>query len=533
MTSSPEKGFAGIDSLISELDPNILPASSNQSPSLDAVASPKTEEKPSRPAINHSLSNPATGNKRWLWWVGSILLLVWLASQEDNQSHRSSSYQNSYSSGSAHDAYTEEKPAVGTNLVHRRAEIRYCLAEEIRLNAIEKNINKYSDAEVSTYNAAISDYNSRCSSFRYRSGDLESARSQVEANRSTLVTQGLNKLRSWHPDAPAVDTSTTVPAFPSFNPSPAYQESALADDRNTPPPAPIVNPKNKLEDEIAKTSGVTLTRVSKLGDQIPTNGGYVADSKFKILLNGSELLTDDTSAYMNFKYHANIVGDDVILVESNNGGNACPSEQMLVVVSKGMSILTKGFGNCAVPEISQPSPNQLTFTFWKGYGQRLVVDYKNRQLIERTVNLPLHVDRESSAGNFGYLKRYVNDANVERLVLDSKLNPILVEMMGADYQKLLDRLDLSGPVVSSGYLVLSGQMAHSGGSDEGIIVVALNSSGVWSAVLETKYSADYKVSMPKVRAYSNGSASDRIPDPMRDWIRIKGLNAQVTWKYAQ
>ena len=188
MTSSTEKGFAGIDSLISEPDPNILPASSNQSPSLDTVASSKTEEKPSRPTIDRSSSNPATGNKKWLWWVGGILLLVWLASQDDNQSHRSSSYQNSYSSGSTHDAYTEEKPTVGTNLVHRRGEIRYCLAEEIRLNAIENNINKYSDAEVSAYNRPVAKVHAKTSK---RSSGLTSC-FQNPAMRLTMPAMAEN-----------------------------------------------------------------------------------------------------------------------------------------------------------------------------------------------------------------------------------------------------------------------------------------------------------------------------------------------------
>lgn len=87
--------------------------------------------------------------------------------------------------------------------------------KKFALVAIENNINKYSDAEVSAYNAAISDYNSRCGSFRaIVLAICEFVRSQVEANRSTLVTQGLNILKSWHPYAPAVDTSTTAPTFP-------------------------------------------------------------------------------------------------------------------------------------------------------------------------------------------------------------------------------------------------------------------------------------------------------------------------------
>jgi peptidoglycan hydrolase-like protein with peptidoglycan-binding domain len=72
-------------------------------------------------------------------------------------------------------------------------QIRYCAAEDIRLDAAKGVINNYVEAEVDRFNAMVADYNSRCSRFRYRRGALESARSDVEAIRSLLQAEGRSR----------------------------------------------------------------------------------------------------------------------------------------------------------------------------------------------------------------------------------------------------------------------------------------------------------------------------------------------------
>ena len=87
----------------------------------------------------------------------------------------------------------EEKPPVGSNLVFSTAQIRYCLAEDIRMESAKSVVNNYVDSDVDRFNAMVADYNSRCGSFRYRSGALESARREIEQYRSQLQSEGRSR----------------------------------------------------------------------------------------------------------------------------------------------------------------------------------------------------------------------------------------------------------------------------------------------------------------------------------------------------
>jgi hypothetical protein len=87
----------------------------------------------------------------------------------------------------------EAKPPVGQNLAFSTAQIRYCLAEDIRMDAAKAALSNYSDSDVDRFNAMVADYNSRCGSFRYRSGALESARRDVEPYRGQLQAEGRSR----------------------------------------------------------------------------------------------------------------------------------------------------------------------------------------------------------------------------------------------------------------------------------------------------------------------------------------------------
>lgn len=79
-----------------------------------------------------------------------------------------------------------EKPPIGDGHVLDREQIRYCLTEKIRLDAIETIANASRNWEVDKFNGLVGDYNSRCGHFRYRRGSLESVRAEVEARRSQI-----------------------------------------------------------------------------------------------------------------------------------------------------------------------------------------------------------------------------------------------------------------------------------------------------------------------------------------------------------
>jgi hypothetical protein len=78
------------------------------------------------------------------------------------------------------------KPPVGQGLVLDIPQLRYCLAEEIRLGTISPLVNTYATSEVDRFNARVSDYNSRCARFKYKSGTLEQVRGEIEAQRASI-----------------------------------------------------------------------------------------------------------------------------------------------------------------------------------------------------------------------------------------------------------------------------------------------------------------------------------------------------------
>jgi hypothetical protein len=89
----------------------------------------------------------------------------------------------------------EIKPPIGTNNVLGRDEIRYCLSESIRMGAMKEEVNRYVEAEVEHFNATVQDYNSHCAQFRYRKGSLESARREVEVQRTRLEIEGTLRIK--------------------------------------------------------------------------------------------------------------------------------------------------------------------------------------------------------------------------------------------------------------------------------------------------------------------------------------------------
>lgn len=90
----------------------------------------------------------------------------------------------------------ESKPAPGFATLSL-PEIRFCLAEDIRIKAqkveIEglqfTNTNRF-NANVDDFNEAVNDYNSRCSDRSIIASDRPTATSQVEAQRSRLEMEG-------------------------------------------------------------------------------------------------------------------------------------------------------------------------------------------------------------------------------------------------------------------------------------------------------------------------------------------------------
>jgi hypothetical protein len=89
----------------------------------------------------------------------------------------------------------EEIPPIGTGLMLSPNQIRYCVAEDIRIDGARSALNQERSYEVNRLNGMITDYNSRCANFRYRSGTLQSVRSEIEASRNILWAAGVSRFQ--------------------------------------------------------------------------------------------------------------------------------------------------------------------------------------------------------------------------------------------------------------------------------------------------------------------------------------------------
>jgi hypothetical protein len=109
---------------------------------------------------------------------------------------------------------SEERPQAGTNLVLGLSQIRYCLAEDIRMEGARAVTDNSNSNDIAKFNAMVRDYNSRCGSFKYRSGDLERAKREIEAFRADLVKEGNGRIR---PASSELNTAGSTPAAPVKN----------------------------------------------------------------------------------------------------------------------------------------------------------------------------------------------------------------------------------------------------------------------------------------------------------------------------
>ena len=193
---------------------NPQPRATSSSGGDVATPAPQTYQAPVQPGGGYS-------GAKWLLGIGAVIGVIWLVGASGNKSSSSpSSYtQSSYATAPASQPPigepqaprrpTEEMPPVGRDHVLGAAQIRYCLAEDIRMEAAKGSLNSYADSDVAQFNAMVADYNSRCGAFKYRSGALESARSDIEPFRFELAAEGRSYFAG-KPTTASVSPSPTI-----------------------------------------------------------------------------------------------------------------------------------------------------------------------------------------------------------------------------------------------------------------------------------------------------------------------------------
>lgn len=214
----PGKGFAGLSSMVSDVDGMLVPSqkgtptSKGPSPAR-AAADPEPDPRP------YQAPPPPSGGSaagKWILGIAAVIGVLWLVSQSGDKSPAPAPAYSPNESPSAvappiaarqpqiappqlPSRPSEDRPPVGTGNVLGAAQIRYCLAEDIRMNAAKSAISGYNEADVDRFNGMVADYNSRCSSFKYRRGSLESARAEVEGFRADLEAEGRSRFKQEAP----------------------------------------------------------------------------------------------------------------------------------------------------------------------------------------------------------------------------------------------------------------------------------------------------------------------------------------------
>lgn len=211
-----KKGFAGLSSMVSDVDAVIAeaakPAPGTSRPSIDNSdnAPPRAEPRPAPREPNHNppeSTGVSSETKILIGFVGVVALFIAIIAVRGDRRPTSASQSpdSTYTPSpttvtqpaprpAAAIRPTEQKPPVGRNNVLAGAQLRYCVAEQIRVDAAEKVVDNYIEGHVDHFNAMVGDYNSRCGEFRYREGSLQSAERAMESYRAQLEQEGHGRI---------------------------------------------------------------------------------------------------------------------------------------------------------------------------------------------------------------------------------------------------------------------------------------------------------------------------------------------------
>jgi len=206
------KGFAGLSSLVSDVDTTPpLAAKAELAAAAPGAGRPAPQSAQPQPSQRQTYQEPAqplssgSSGGKWVLGIAAVIGVLWLIGQSDKNTTSPAptysppaqtatpSYSPPPAEPQAPSRPQESIPPVGQNQVLSTAQIRYCLAEDIRMESAKSAFNNYIESDVDRFNAMVADYNSRCGNFRYRSGASESARRDIEPYRGQLQAEGRNR----------------------------------------------------------------------------------------------------------------------------------------------------------------------------------------------------------------------------------------------------------------------------------------------------------------------------------------------------
>ena len=200
------KGFAGLASLVSSVDENVPDVPRENKGPKNEIPQKEAEHPTSRKVYQQPVKSKNSDSSFGKWGLSLMVIVVavWGFNQINGKKpeerapylplERSTSAD--YQPAPVVEPLSrpqESLPPAGYNLVLSTAQIRYCVAENIRIDGAKSAVNNYIDAEVYRFNAMVADYNSRCGNFRYQAGDLQTAERDMEPYRAELLSEGTIK----------------------------------------------------------------------------------------------------------------------------------------------------------------------------------------------------------------------------------------------------------------------------------------------------------------------------------------------------
>jgi hypothetical protein len=281
-----------------------------------------------------------------------------------------------------------------------------------------------------------------------------------------------------------------------------------------------------FEKSLAQEYGLTIRHVDAAGKP-PSTEESAAVGRQVIAYKGKDIV-EKNDMMVNFEAPLYQLGAErVVLVALSSGGNACGATYMLISLKDGAANSSDEFGNCNDPQV-QATPDSLQFTFNDGYAKRLIVTYKNGRITEENTTLPPHVDPKNTGRDFSYLATYTDRDDVEKILSDSSVAPLMSRVMAADWELLKDRLDvMEAPEIQDGFIVLQGGLPHSFTAEEGFLAISLTGTDVYAAILTTAESDK------SIRAYTNAERTRNGPNPppaMQAWF-ASHAEASPKWTF--
>jgi peptidoglycan hydrolase-like protein with peptidoglycan-binding domain len=156
-------------------------------------------------------------------------------------------------------SFPEEKPPAGTTLQFNRANLRYCIFQQVRLEAIGP-VTYSSESDVFT--ALIKEWNSRCSRFHYVATDKDAIDSEVKVRRAELEAEGRALVRGWQRKI-----ETTLQHMPAPESASAVATNTSSRSETSDPLPSIImlgrNPKNEISggfNPLLKSPSLVLLR---------------------------------------------------------------------------------------------------------------------------------------------------------------------------------------------------------------------------------------------------------------------------------